>query len=274
MRFAWLYLSSAIATALVTTLSARQVSDFDFLPAHNRFPVFSADPSTPDFSIQKMFGNEDLIGKLGATIPLAQFLLNNKRLQIDAATSTISFFQAPGGGLKVISTDFHFFTSASVEWTPTFSWRFGFGHTSHHLNDNALTRTPALTPTNYSRDYLAFDCLISIPSYRAMFYAGINDALQFHVSTNAQESVWILLGGVPVKVRILESCDLYAAFNLRFRQEFQFAATQNFQVGLEFASENGRVLRAALDLQTGKDNRGQFYDKPLDIATIGLYFDL
>jgi hypothetical protein len=82
------------------------------------------------------------------------------------------------------------------------------------------------------------------------------------------------VGSVPTKILLFDSCSLYGAFNLRFRQEFQFAATQNYQVGLEFASESGRILRAALDLQTGKDNRGQFYDKPLDIATIGLYFDI
>jgi hypothetical protein len=82
------------------------------------------------------------------------------------------------------------------------------------------------------------------------------------------------MGGVPARINLFDSVNLYGAFNLRFRQEFQFATTQNYQVGLEFASQNGRVLRAALDFQTGKDNRGQFYDKPLDIATIGLYFDL
>ena len=243
MRFVRLIVLSAMVAAPETIAAARQFSEVEILPSRNRFPVFSADPLMPSFSVQKIFGSDDLIAKFGATIPLIALQAHGLPAQVAVAGAAIPFLQSPGGGLRVVSTDFHFFAGASLSWSPEFSCRLGYGHTSHHLNDDAIVRTPALVPLNYARDYLSADGVLFIPSWHGLVYWGINYAFQFQAAARDPKPVWILFGGVPTKVQLFDSCSLYCAFNLRFRQEFQFAATQNYQLGIEFTSQDGRMVR-------------------------------
>jgi len=66
----------------------------------------------------------------------------------------------------------------------------------------------------------------------------------------------------------------YCGFDVKFRQESNFATTQNYQLGVKFLNDSSYTVRVALDFRTGIDERGQFIQNRDRWAMIAVYIDI
>lgn len=179
----------------------------------------------------------------------------------------------PSQTISVLSTEFLIdFFLLDVILDERTILRAGMGHASHHLGDNGLGGSMAVKPLDYSRDYLQLFAVRKESGLR--LYLGAVFAYNFVIDAHVRKPWWFHGGIDGDLIAIFEGVNLYAACDMKIREEVHFGSTQRYEVGLRWPAENGRHLRLAWAYQTGYDERGQFYEDRVRWNTIGVAIEL
>ena len=67
---------------------------------------------------------------------------------------------------------------------------------------------------------------------------------------------------------------LYAAFDLKLKEQVAWGTTQSYQVGARLHIGKDLPLSVAYTYRTGFEERGQLYDQKVTRNLVGLYLEL
>jgi len=258
------------ATALAGDTPARDLS-LTVLPEERIFPRLHASGQTHQLGIAKDLSSRLWLGDIGGERPL--FGLSGGPVDIQAgigATVHAGIVRRPPL-LQVMTVDFVVDFPVDIRITRDFSVRTGYGHHSAHLADDGIEAL-ALTSINYAKDYLTLLGAYLLPAQRAMVYAG--GRYDFHTLPVTDKHLVAQLGGEIQPVELFTGCRLYAALDIRCKEETHWRSIQSYQVGCMLTGHMATAVRIAYTLRTGSDDRGQFYDRELTTSLFGVYIDL
>lgn len=261
---------------LIVCWSSLLVSDdggfsVSFLPQSKLVPSLTASGTEHRISYNKQLTRGTIIGSMGGIFPLANISIRNYFCQVSAASSVYTSLQSAGVKFKVTNVDFFVDIFFDIPVSPETVFRTGWGHTSHHLADDAVG--PGIVPINYARDYYSFYAVQTLPFIAGTAYAGVQWTYSFLIDRNIGRKILPQAGGEINFFPLTHDLTVYGALDLKLHGERRYGSTQSYQVGMKTETASKRAARIAYTYRTGVDERGQFYDRRNDLHLIGLYFD-
>lgn len=241
------------------------------LPDTHIVPLFTADSRAHRLSIQKPFDNRGYVGGMGGIFPLAAISTHKKTAQLSVASTLYTTLQRWTDHGIILNADFFVDLFLDIQLNNRFSIRTGAGHTSQHLSDDALGA--GYVPINYVRDYYQAFGIYQLAKYRFMGYGGVVFNHNFKTTYDISKKFMFQLGFEHSPVKFKVNNYLYWAADVKFREEFDYGTTQNYQVGYKYGVATKHVFRFALNYSKGYEERGQFYTKKRELTTVGLFFD-
>lgn len=242
-----------------------------FLPEKKFVPAFTASGTEHRISYNKQLTRGAFIGSMGGIFPVANVRYNEMECQVSAASSIYTTLQNAGIKFKVTDVNFYVDIFFDIPVTEETAIRTGWGHTSHHLADDALT--PGLTPVNYARDYYEIFAFQKISAINGFAYGGVYWTYSFLINKNIGRKILPEFGVEGICVHLTNDISAYYAFDMKFRGELNYGSTQSYQLGIKSQNENLRAIRFAYTFRTGIEERGQFYHLRNELHTIGVFFD-
>lgn len=264
--------SSALLLLLVDPLFPQTWSGLDSLltifPVKKLVPEFIADGTAHRFSIGKAFQVNHVYGSIGGTLPLFESPVVGKAIQVGFGVSVYTQMH-PHQNIAIISTEFYIdYMLIDIAWNDNVFSRLGFGHTSHHLGDNAFAVLQKTKPIDYSRDYV--EGFLGYTDSSMRVYAGANYGYGFIIDHPVSKK-WMFETGIEASIMQLgQGLVVFGAMDVKLRQELQYGSTVRFQGGVQFHNGTDRLFRLALTHQTGLEERGQFHGQRLVVTTVGL----
>lgn len=239
-------------------------------------PTFTADARAHRLQLLKTTQGSAFYGSMGGIFPAVQANVLNMPVQFSVAASTYLTLKRYVQRGEVINTDYFVDFLFDAQIAPKWYVRFGFGHTSQHLADDALN--VGFVPRNYVKDYTQLQVMRYFLNRRLWCYAGgyyfKNFKIGDSIPVDWSGKVMLQTGAEADLYQFGQSCAIYAAFDVKFRQEFDFATTQGIQFGVKYhTQQNHRAMRLAYHYLSGYDERGQFYKDRINLHTLGVYFD-
>lgn len=245
----------------------------ELFPERLIVPVFAASPVAPICSAGEIFESSHVAVSLGGEIPAAEIVHAGIKFQLSASASVKATLDPPAL-YNLINSDFTIdFVRFDIVVNPEWILRFGPGHTSHHLSDNAYELLGYSKSFQYSRDYWQTGVYYVSGSGTAAYAGGLYN-YSFISGTNHREP-WILRGGIEQTIIDFGYGVFgYAGLDIESFQDLSFAASQNYQIGVFRNTVSNGKVRLALQLQTGLDSRGQFYGRRIRTTMAVLIFEL
>jgi hypothetical protein len=240
-------------------------------PSRKLVREFAADGTAHRFSIGKAFQANHIYGSIGGTLPLFESPIVGQGIQAGFGVS-VSTTMHPHQNIAIISTEFYVdYLMIDIVWTDNLFSRLAFGHTSHHLGDNAFSVLQKSEPVDYSRDYV--EGFMGYMDSSMRVYAGVNYGYGFIID-HPENKKWMFQTGIEVSIMELGiGLMAYGAMDMKFRQELQYGSTVRIQAGIQFQNGSDRLIRLALTHQTGLEERGQFHGQRIVVTTIGLMIE-
>ena len=158
-----------------------------------------------------------------------------------------------------------------IRLTPELSLRTGYGHFSAHIADDGI-EVLGIRSINYAKDYLTLLTAYRFPVAHGMAYAG--GRYDFHSLPEAGKHWVVQLGGEAHPLSLFEGATLYAAVDVRYKEETAWQSIQSYQLGLAFRGDTDASVRISYTYRTGGDDRGQFYRHTTSAHLLGMFFDL
>jgi len=245
--------------------------NFQLLPQSHIVQLYTADSRAHRLSVQKPINSRGYIGSMGGIFPVASLSHLNKILQFSVASSAYLTLNRWDNKGQVVNVDFFVDLLFDIQLDKNFSVRSGGGHTSQHLSDDALSA--GMIQINYVRDYYLL--FFNYSSNKKQFYAygGITYNHNFKTYVDYSGQSIIQLGFEHSPVKWLKNNYLYYAFDLKLREESNFATSNNLQIGYKYALPMKHTARFAYNYFTGISEVGQTYKAINDFTTLGFYFD-
>lgn len=210
---------------------------------------------------------------MGAAIPVFGIDLMDITAQASFGAS-VHFELHPIGQAQISSNDYYIdFFMLDIDVSKHHFVRFVTGHTSHHLSDNWYERLQLTSSVRYSRDYLKL-LYIYNNGFGDQFYCGADYAYIMTIGQKIKKPWRLQAGGESSLLDLYGIADLYAAIDIKLRQEAGFAATNSFQIGAKMPMRNFQLIRLAYQFRFGLDERGQFFPQHRTLSTFGAYFYL
>ncbi len=269
--FTFLYLFVVLMPKSNAQQSLTQKYQYELLPQKHIVPLYTADSRAHRLSIQKPFDSRGYIGSMGGIFPVASISNTKQKLQFSVASTVYTTLNRWTNRGQVINVDFFVDLFLDFQLNENFSLRSGMGHTSQHLSDDATQA--GLVPINYVRDFYQIFVNYKNTSHRFFTYGGITYNHNFKTTTNISGFSILQVGLEHSPIKWGNHNFLYYAADFKFREESNFASTNNFQLGYKYALENSHVLRLAINQFNGLTEIGQNYKQSTTFNTIGLYFD-
>lgn len=241
------------------------------LPEKKIVPSFTASGTEHRISYNKQMTRGSFIGSMGGVFPVADVRYNDLLCQVSAASSMYTTLQNAGIKFKVTDVNFYVDIFFDIPVASETVLRTGWGHTSHHLADDAMF--PGVTAVNYARDYYQLFVLHGIAAMNGFVYGGLQWTYSFLINRNVGRKILPEFGGEGTVGRLFRTIVLYGAVDFKFRGEMAYGSTQSYQLGLKSQNENLRSIRFAYTYRTGLEERGQFYNQRNVFHTIGIMFD-
>jgi hypothetical protein len=241
------------------------------LPEERIFPRLHASGQAHQLGIGKDLTSRLWLGDIGGERPL--FGLSGGLVDIQAgigATVHAGIIRKPPL-LQVVTVDFVVDFPIDIRITQVFSVRTGYGHFSAHLADDGI-EVLALHSINYAKDYVTLLGAYRFPAYHAMVYGG--GRYDFHTLPVTDKHLVAQIGGEIQPVQLFAGCRLYAALDIRCKEETGWRSIQSYQVGCQLTGRTDTAIRVAYTYRTGTDDRGQFYDRTAAVGLFGVYIDL
>jgi hypothetical protein len=239
-----------------------------FFPGKKIYPAQTADALTHQISLSRVTNNHDWIGTIGGSIPLAQARVDSTVMQVSTAVSTFNRLISPPG-LTVYTVDFKVDFPLDVRIGAT-ALRFSLGHYSCHFADDGIELLGKRS-IQYIKDYYTLGAARDLPIIGGHAYGVIH---WVHHNVPMRSRNWALqLGGEAGNVDLNAYVRLYAAIDLKYKQEVAWGSTQSYQVGARLLINGDRTFRVAYTFRRGLDERGQFFDTREDIGILSAFVD-
>ena len=258
---------------LSSLLMAQDSSFVTLIPDTRFIPSFTASGTEHRISYAKYLTNESFFAGLGGSFPAA--IVRYKRIECLITVSGTVYTTLASSGVKfqVTNADYYADVTFDIPVSDATVLRFGSGHTSHHLVDDAVIALGTARVLNYARDYLQFFAVENAPVIRGFVYGGTYYSHSFLINTHRDGQFLFQAGADGGNFPLFHPLELYGAADIKFRSEVNYGSTQSFQIGVRAKKENFRAIRLAYTFRTGMDERGQFYDQRTANHSIGLFFD-
>ncbi len=254
-------------------LLSQDTITYQLLPSAKLMPRFTANTTEHGFCATKILNNNQYWAGLGSAVPVLNISYNNFTGDVVVAGTVFTQLDHKPGSFRVINTDFYADLLFTITWNRKTFLQFGTGHTSHHLNDDAFEILGYRSSINYVRDYYRIFLLQYVSTLNSYFYAGIFYHHTFKIPEN-NNPIWLFqFGGDVFNISLFPYMTAYVAFDIKYRHELRFASTQSYQSGIKIHHSSPYQLRCAFTIRRGYDERGQFYNNPISVQTLGVYFD-
>lgn len=274
MRFkkiAWLFFIFSFPTFVKSQDSCGLKYNFQLLPQSHIVQLYTADSRAHRTSVQKPINSRGYIGSMGGVFPVASISHLNQKIQFSVASSAYLTLNRWTNKGQVVNVDFFVDMLFDLQINNNFSLRTGGGHTSQHLSDDAIQ--VGMISINYVRDYYLL--FLNYNSNKKQFYAygGITYNHNFKTTIDYSRFSIFQLGFEHSPIKWQKNNYIYYAFDLKFREESNFATSNNFQIGYKYALPMKKTSRVAFNYFTGLSEVGQTYKAISDFTTLGIYFD-
>jgi hypothetical protein len=244
------------------------------LPEEKLVQPWSADPTAHRISGIKSFSTELFYAGFGGVLPAVTLRMDSLLFQASVAATVYSSLTFSTEHIFALTTDYFvdgfFDTKINHQWI----LRLGFGHTSHHLTDDAPRKYAGITSLNYARDYVSAGAVYSLPKQSSFMYVMAYYNFRFKISPEQYKVFTIQSGGEVSLFQWSQSCQAYAGVDLKLRGELNFGSTQNLQIGIKFTGGHGQTIRIAMNYRSGLEDRGQFYSNRAEYFGAGWYIEL
>jgi hypothetical protein len=241
-----------------------------YFPGKKIFPLFTADAHAHQFSLSKITEKREWIGVIGASVPMVQLDAPGIRVQASIAASIFNRLIKPPGKLEVYTVDYKVDFPVDVRFT-RLALRLAAGHISCHFADDAL-ELYGRRSIQHVNDYVTLAGAYDIPAIHGYVYAGANYSYGTQPVPNRP---WLLqIGADAGNIPLNDFLSVYAAVDVKVKQEVGWGSTRSVQVGCRLFPEAIRQLRIAYTLRMGFDERGQFYLDKETVNLISAFVDL
>jgi hypothetical protein len=241
------------------------------LPENRIFPRLHASGQAHQLGIAKDLDSRQWFGDIGGERPLLGLDAGPVGIQAGIGATVHAGILRKPPLLQVVTVDFVVDFPIDVRITEHFSVRTGYGHFSAHLADDGI-EVLALRSINYAKDYVTLLGAYRLTAFNAVVYGG--GRYDFHTLPERDKHLVAQAGGEIQPLQLFNGCRLYAALDLRFKEETAWHAIQSYQIGCTFAGTGDAAVRIAYTHRTGSDDRGQFYDRTVSASLFGVYIDL
>jgi hypothetical protein len=236
-----------------------------FAPSGRLFPITFADPREIRTSVG--FGSGKIQANVGSYLSLFSVSADDASWDFHFGLEGKGYFtmRQQGGRFPLETVDGTiglYFEYGSGDW----SWQFRYTHVSANLADGL-----AGAPIAFSRETVSLRAGY-VPSENLHVYAGIHKL----VNTMPVVPHLAFQTGVTYFVPVGGSLSPFIAADLRFQGESKANPCFALQLGLALHEPETprRSFRMYYSYYTGADVRGQFYDQPSTIHSLGLEFPL
>lgn len=247
-------------------------STLTLLPDRLMMPVFAANATAHGLSLTRILKNNQYIGGMGTMIPIVSATLGGHETQFVVGGTLYTQFLRSRTHLEVVNADFYVDFLVDYELDKGRILRAGIGHTSQHLVDDAIEILGYQQSINYVRDYLQVFFLQRVRPINGHVYGGFYYQYRFRIPQPGNYHWLFEIGGEGLNEEVARNLFVYVAADIKFREESNFATTQNYQIGLRYLGLT-HALRFAYSHRTGLEERGQFYLQRVHWNTLGFYFD-
>lgn len=239
-------------------------------------PIFTADARAHRLQLQKTTQGRQFFGSMGMQFPLVNLNALGKTLQFSVASSVYTTLKRYNQRGETVNVDYFVDFFFDLKLSQTWYLRSSYGHTSQHLSDDAVNA--GLTPINYAKDYVQLHSVHRLFKNKLLLYGGF---YYFHnykigemgIAKNLSGKSMLHAGGEVTLFQFNPSNALYAAADIKLREEFNFGNTHCLQLGYKLHQSNQEHFRLAYQYLGGYEERGQFYKQQVNLHTIGAYFD-
>ena len=274
------FICASVLLCLCYTLSvADDETDFIVLPRTHVMPLWSANSTAHRISAAKVLESNNYIGSMGGVFPLVSASRRDKVIQASVASTLYTQLVRPPGHLQVLNVDFFVDLFFDFQVSENVVVRFGPGHTSQHLTDDALEIMGYVHSINYVRDYLQLFGCYQIPRFQGNLYGGFYYNYKFKIQDfdpntpdDANRMIYEF-GGEVAPVQLAPSVYLFTGLDIKVRSEASYGTSQNYQLGVKYSNSDGRTVRFAFNHRAGLEERGQFFLQHNTFNTFALYFD-
>jgi hypothetical protein len=262
---------SVIFFAVSFLAAGDTTSVLSLLPEKKIVPAFTASGTEHRISYNKQLARGAFIGSMGGIFPVATVRYKEAECQISVASSIYTTLHNAGSKFKVTDVNFYVDLFFDIPVAVETIIRAGWGHTSHHLADDALL--PGVTAINYARDYYALFGIQKLSAIDGFAYGGLYWTYSFLINKNIRRKLLPEIGAEGILLPLTNTFSFYGAVDMKFRGEMNYGSTQSYQAGIKSQNENMRAVRVAYTYRTGVEERGQFYTARDTFHSIGIFFD-
>ena len=244
-----------------------------FLPARHLVHDFVADGAAHRFSATQLFSPNEVQVGVGGILPLLGYEVWEMPVQLSTAAS-IQARLDPGRRIAVQSSEFSIdFFVLDIQMSRDLVFRTGMSHSSHHLGDGELGDS-AVFPIDYSRDEIQVFIIHPSSFFRGQVYAGLRYAYALVIHRPVHKPVSLQIGVHTLAWSFSQELSLYGGWDIKVRQELSYGTSQRYEAGLQYTSEDGRILRFSISYSGGFDERGQFFGEHRRGAGVGIIVSL
>ncbi len=260
-----------LVLAVLSQLSiASGMSDaIEPFPDSKIFPLFTADGLSHQLSLSDVTENNNWIGAVGGSIPMVQLNFASEKVQAGVAVTIFNRLIKSPGHLEVYTVDFKVDIPFDIRFNEL-ALRAALGHISCHFADDAL-ELYGQHSIQHVNDYVTLAAAYDIAALDGYMYAGTNYS---YGTQPIPDKPWLFqFGGTFNIVRLFEVATLYAALDVKIKQEVGWGSTRSFQAGVRLFQRGRFALRVAYTLRMGFEDRGQFYLSRTTLNLISGFID-
>src|SRR3989304_2247709 len=208
-------------------------------PQRRLVPAFPANPTAHQFSAGQILKNRNVIGSMGAILPVANLQWDWFSAQLSVGSSVYAYLNPPED-VNLVTADFYVdFVLIDFPLTEKLTLRVAPGHTSHHLSDDAYVASGLQKATEYVRDYWEIFAIYRSEELKGFVYGGAYYNYIYQIGREIHKPWLFEIGGEFLRTRIVETVVEYGGIDIKLRDDSHFATTQNYQLGVRFLNGSG-----------------------------------
>lgn len=259
-----------LAFALILPVTAKpQTTPVVMFPSEKIFPSFKADALSHQLSIARVTDNRDWIGAIGGSLPVVQVNSCSIEAQFTVAATAFSRIVKTPGHITVFTLDYRVDFPIDLQ-VDDWSFRLGYGHISSHYADDGIEQLGKAS-ISAVKDYLSFGLARKLSVIGGFAYASTQ--FNYHNEPVADKKWMLQFGGEFGETSISDIARLYAAIDVKVKQEVAWGTTQSYQVGLKMFERESRCIRVAYTHRRGFEERGQLFNQTVAANLISLFLD-
>jgi hypothetical protein len=238
---------------------------FTVLPDTPVFPDFPADALCHQLSLSRITDSREWIGAIGLAAPLLQW---GENIQAGAGATVFNRIVKTPGHITVSTVDYRvdFPVDARID---SFAFRAAFGHMSCHFADDGIEQLGRHSISSV-RDYLS--AAAAWHTAGGYLYSAVT--WNYHNEPLADKRWHLQLGGTADMWRFSDDAVLFAAVDLKVKEEVHWGSTQSYQVGARLFEHDGRSVSITYTHRRGFEERGQVYAENVVMNLVGVVLDV